>query len=154
MKERIYITFFDQSKKSYATGSQIDLTFPLLAQIVPDSLIVAVTAALNNEIVINRTGHIATVLVGIPVFTEWAIKNHAARLFYSMLKKTDYPGYLYMIENVPVGCKATVVLPRETKNYILNGRKFKLTKNNGKRLVEIGSGKYTLSGDYEKDISN
>jgi len=174
--------------------------------------------------------------VGIPVFTEWAIKNHATPLFYSMLKKTDYPGYLYMIENgatttwehwagdrsrihncyngigswfyqavggirpddeypgyqrvtidpqipegvtwakttkltpygligvdwsltgsgiefklqVPVGCKATVVLPREIQNYILNGRKVKLTKNNGPRLVEIGSGKYTLSGDYKK----
>lgn len=240
LRERIHFTFFDRSKKSYASGSQIDLTFPLLAQIVPDSLIAGVTATLRNEVEINRTGHIATGLVGIPVFTEWAIKNHATRLFYSMLKKTDYPGYLYMIENgatttwehwagdrsrihncyngigswfyqavggirpddeypgyqrvtidpqipegitwakttkqtpygtiavdwsltdsgieyklqVPVGCKATVVLPSETKNYILNGCKFKLTKNDGPRFVKIGSGKYTLSGDYKKDISN
>jgi alpha-L-rhamnosidase len=237
INERIHLTFFDQSKKSYASSSQIDLAFPLLAQIVPDTLIAQVTEALHNEIVINRTGHIATGLVGIPVFTEWAIKNHAAGLFYSMLKKRDYPGYLYMIENgatttwehwagdrsrihncyngigswfyqavggirpdddypgyqrvvidpqipqgitwakttkqtpygmigvdwslqdsgiefnlqVPVGCKAKVVLPRGAKNYILNGRKFKVTQNGGPQFVEIGSGKYTLSSGYKKD---
>jgi alpha-L-rhamnosidase len=38
-------------------------------------------------------------LVGIPVLTEWATKNQDVQLFYAMLKKKDYPGYLYMIEN-------------------------------------------------------
>ena len=98
LKKQIHQTFFDVSKSSYATGSQIDLTYPLLSNIVPDSLIVKVKGALQDEIVINRKGHVATGLVGIPVFTEWAVKNHATDLFYNMLKKRDYPGYLFMVD--------------------------------------------------------
>ena len=37
--------------------------------------------------------------MGIPVITEWAVKNNQAEFIYSMLKKRDYPSYLYMIDN-------------------------------------------------------
>jgi len=70
-----------------------------LAGVVPGELTTAVTKSLVNEIENNRGGHFACGLVGIPVFTEWAVKNQATDLMYSMLKKKDYPGYLYMIEN-------------------------------------------------------
>jgi alpha-L-rhamnosidase len=99
LKEKIQEKFFDPVKKVYASGSQIDLTYPLLAGIVPDSLIQSVKNNLYDVINIGHTGHFACGLVGIPVFTEWATKNREADLIYSMLKKKDYPGYLYMIEN-------------------------------------------------------
>jgi hypothetical protein len=47
----------------------------------------------------NHSGHIAAGLMGIPIVTRWAIENKAANFMYSMLKKRDYPGYLYMIDN-------------------------------------------------------
>ena len=47
----------------------------------------------------NRKGHLATGLVGLPILTEWTVDNEAADLMYTMLKKRDYPGYLYMIDN-------------------------------------------------------
>lgn len=31
--------------------------------------------------------------------TEWAIKNRKADFIYNMLKKRDYPGFLYMLDN-------------------------------------------------------
>ena len=99
LRKQIHQTFFDGTKSSYASGSQIDLTYPLLSGIVPDSLTLKVANTLQNEIVVNHKGHIATGLVGIPIFTEWAVKNHATDLFYNMLKMRDYPGYLYMIDN-------------------------------------------------------
>jgi len=99
IRELVHHQLFDNTKKSYGSGTQIDLTFPLLAGVVPDSLIQKVKENLYNEIEINHNGHIACGLVGIPVFTEWVVKNHEADLMYSMLKKKDYPGYLYMIEN-------------------------------------------------------
>ena len=99
IRKLIHETFFDSKNHSYASGSQIDLTYPLLTQVVPDSLIQKVIMSLQNEIVINRKGHIATGLVGIPIFTEWSVKNHATDLFYNMLKKRDYPGYLYMVDH-------------------------------------------------------
>ena len=99
LKKQLHETFFDPKRNSYASGSQIDLAYPLLTQVVPDSISNKVIKTLENEIVVNRKGHIATGLVGIPIFTEWAVKNHATDLFYNMLKKRDYPGYLFMVDH-------------------------------------------------------
>jgi len=231
LKKQIHQTFFDSKSYSYASGSQIDLTYPLLTQIVPDSLTEKIVKSLQNEILVNRKGHIATGLVGIPIFTEWAVKTHEAGLFYNMLKKRDYPGYLFMVDNgatttwehwsgdrsrihncyngigswfyqavggirpdenypaykeffvdpqipqgvtwakttketpygsivlnwllenenmkitleVPVGTKAKVVLPGNTKEYLINGVSNKLQPQKEPALVAIGSGKYILS---------
>lgn len=90
---------FNPVTKNYGSGSQIDLTYPLLAGVVPDSLTGQVRSNLLNEIQTNHKGHIACGLVGIPVVTEWSVKKREADLIYSMLKKKDYPGYLYMLGN-------------------------------------------------------
>jgi alpha-L-rhamnosidase len=99
LQKLIHQTFFDPDRNSYATGTQIDLAYPLLAGVVPVELTGAVTQTLFNETEINHGGHFACGLVGIPVLTEWAVTNNAADLIFSMLKKKDYPGYLYMLEN-------------------------------------------------------
>ena len=99
LKKQLHETFFDPKSNSYASGSQIDLAYPLLTQIVPESLTEKVVNNLQNEILNIRKGHIATGLVGIPVFTEWAVKSHAVDLFYNILKKRDYPGYLFMVDH-------------------------------------------------------
>lgn len=96
---KIHDRFYDKEKKTYGSGSQIDLTYPLLAGIVPDSLQNAVIGNLEKVIRVDHQGHIACGLVGIPVFTEWVTENRKADLMYEMLKKKDYPGYLYMTEN-------------------------------------------------------
>jgi len=98
LQKQIHQRFFDPAKNLYATATQIDLAYPLLSGVVPEELKGAVIQSLAKETE-NRSGHFSTGLVGIPVLTEWAVKNQAADLFYSMLKKKDYPGYLYMIEN-------------------------------------------------------
>lgn len=98
LQQKVHQQYFDQAQKSYATGTQIDLVYPMLSGVVPENLISVVTQSLKKETE-NRAGHLATGLVGIPVLTEWAVKNHAADWMYSMLKKKDYPGYLYMLEN-------------------------------------------------------
>jgi alpha-L-rhamnosidase len=99
IRKLIQSRLFDPLKNIYGTGSQIDLTYPLLAGVVPDSLAGTVRKNLLNEIGINHNGHFACGLVGIPVFTEWAVRNQEVNLMLSMLKKKDYPGYLYMLEN-------------------------------------------------------
>ncbi len=99
LRELVHQAYFDATNNTYGSGTQIDLAYPMLAGVVPKDLIAAVTQSLILETEVNRKGHLATGLVGIPVLTEWAVKNRAADLMYSMLKKKDYPGYLYMIEN-------------------------------------------------------
>lgn len=99
LRKMIHQTFFDSNTNTYATGTQIDLAYPMLANVVPEELVNPVTKSLKSEITDNRDGHFACGLVGIPVFTEWAVKSQAADLMYSMLKKKGYPGYLHMIDN-------------------------------------------------------
>ncbi len=99
LQKKIHEVFFNESNNTYGTGTQIDLAFPMIAGVVPEDRMKDVEKSFYKETEINRNGHFACGLVGIPVVTEWAIKNQAADLMYSMLKKRDYPGYLYMIAN-------------------------------------------------------
>lgn len=99
LTKRIQETFYDTKGNTYASGTQIDLVYPMLAGVTPDNLKEAVLNTLY-EVTANRfQGHLATGLVGIPVLTEWAVKNGQAEWMYQMLKKRDYPGYLYMLDN-------------------------------------------------------
>lgn len=98
LTKRIQETFYDVKGNTYASGTQIDLV-PMLAGVTPDNLKETVLKTLY-EVTANRfQGHLATGLVGIPVLTEWAVKNGQAEWMYQMLKKRDYPGYLYMLDN-------------------------------------------------------
>ena len=99
VRKLIQERFFDSDRSGYATGSQIDLIYPMLAKVTPESLVQAVTQTLFTETEQNKGGHLSTGLVGIPVLTEWAIKTRSVDWVYGMLKKRDYPGYLYMIDN-------------------------------------------------------
>lgn len=99
LMKRIQETFYDAKGNTYASGTQIDLVYPMLAGVTPDNLKETVLKTLY-EVTANRfQGHLATGLVGIPVLTEWAVKNGQAEWMYQMLKKRDYPGYLYMLDN-------------------------------------------------------
>jgi alpha-L-rhamnosidase len=111
LQKKIHETFFDETTNTYATGTQIDLTFPMIAGAVPEEKLKAVENSLYHETEVIRDGHLATGLVGLPVLAEWVVKNNAADLMYSMLKKRNYPGYLYMIDN---GATTTGTAPGAT----------------------------------------
>lgn len=99
LNELIHKTFYRADEGIYATGSQLDMSYPMLVGVVPDALYDQVK---ENMIAITQqkhTGHIAVGLVGVPILTEWMTRNKEVDLFYQMLKKRDYPGYLYMIDN-------------------------------------------------------
>jgi len=99
LSEAVHSTFYNPVSGTYATGVQIDLAYPLILRIVPDSLRGKVTESLNAEILENRNGHLATGLVGLPVLTQWVNTNNASDLMYEMMTKRDYPGFGYMLEN-------------------------------------------------------
>lgn len=99
LNKTIHETFFNESNPAYATSSQIDLIYPLLAGVVPEKFIDPVTDHLMEVTETKYDGHLATGLVGIPVMMEWATASNEPDFIYSMLKKKGYPGYLHMIEN-------------------------------------------------------
>ena len=95
----IHKTFYDPQQKSYATGTQIDLIYPMLVGATPDDKQPDVRNTLYRVTEERFKGHLATGLVGVPVITEWAVRNKQSDFIYGMLKKRDYPGYLYMLDN-------------------------------------------------------
>ncbi|MDR1743959.1 MAG: glycoside hydrolase family 78 protein [Dysgonamonadaceae bacterium] len=99
LNELIHQTFYRAKEGIYATGSQLDMSYPMLVGVVPDSLYDKVKKNMIDRVEQKHKGHIACGLVGVPIFTEWAVQNKTADFVYRMLKKRDYPGYLYMIDN-------------------------------------------------------
>lgn len=99
----IHNIFYHSGNCTYGTGTQLDMAYPLLVGAVPEELRAAVTEALVKRTETEYNGHLAVGLVGVPVLTEWATLDHQADFMYKMLKKRDYPGYLYMIDNGATG---------------------------------------------------
>lgn len=95
----IHQTFYREKEGIYATGSQLDMTYPMWVGAVPDTLYAQVKERLIARSAAEYKGHIAVGLVGVPILTDWAIRNKEADFMYGMLKQPDYPGYLHMIRN-------------------------------------------------------
>lgn len=97
LQAQLHATYYHPADSTYASASPIDLAYALHAGVVPDALRPAVNAKLEQISRITYASHIAVGLTGVPIFTEWAIRNGKADLMYDILKQPDYPGYLYMI---------------------------------------------------------
>jgi alpha-L-rhamnosidase len=95
---QINAVFFHADSTSYATGSQIDNIYPLLAGVAPQEVRESVAARIFSDTEKLKSGHLATGLAGLPVMVDWAVANNHPDFIYQMLKKRDYPGYLYMID--------------------------------------------------------
>ena len=99
LNARIHSTFFDDATSTYATGSQLDMSYPLLVGVTPEHLRESVEKKLLELARDKDRGHIGAGLVGVPIVTEWAINSHNPDFIATMLRHRDYPGYLYMIDN-------------------------------------------------------
>jgi hypothetical protein len=99
LNKKIHDTFYNVEEGYYATGSQIDIIFPMIAGVAPAELKDQLTEILIEKTEKEYDGHLNTGLVGIPVMMEWAATANEPGFVYSMLKKKTYPGYLYMLEN-------------------------------------------------------
>src|SRR5690554_1973476 len=99
LNKLIHDTYFDVEEGYYSTGSQIDIIFPMLAEVTPKEMHNDLTQLLIEKTDSEYGGHLNTGLVGIPVMMEWAAKANQPDFIYSMLKKRSYPSYLYMIDN-------------------------------------------------------
>lgn len=99
LNKLIHKTFYDEKEGVYATGSQLDMAYPMLVGVVPEALYDKVKKQLIARSANQYKGHIAVGLVGVPILTDWAIRNKEVDFMYAMLKQPDYPGYLHMINN-------------------------------------------------------
>ena len=96
----IHRHFYHSETHTYANGTPLDQAYALMMGIPPDSTTAAkVRAQLLKDCHGKYRDHIAVGLVGVPVFTEWCIKERQTNLMATILRQEDYPGYLYMIKN-------------------------------------------------------
>lgn len=95
----IQSTFYNEKGKTYASSSQIDVIYPMLAGVTPENQREDVMKKLFQRTNDQYSYHLATGLVGIPVLAQWATKEKMTAFLYNMLKQRTYPGYLYMIDN-------------------------------------------------------
>ncbi len=103
LASRINEVLYHPDSQVYASGSQIDMTYPMLVGIVPEDLLGTVRDKLVERTASVYEGHLKTGLVGVPVITEWATLTREVDFMYGMLKQHGYPGYLYMIDNGATG---------------------------------------------------
>ena len=99
LNKLLHQTYYHEEEGTYSTGSQLDMCYPMLVGVVPDSLYDKVKTNMLTISEQKHKGHIAVGLVGVPILTEWTIRNREVGFIYQMLKKRDYPGYLYIIDN-------------------------------------------------------
>ena len=98
LNKLIHKTFFNEKTSTYATGSQIDQAYPLTVGVAEGEVAERVKQAMFDETA-SRNGHLGAGLVGVTIVTDWATDNQQTEFMYSMLKKREHPGYLYMIDN-------------------------------------------------------
>ena len=100
LNQAIHNHFYHTESRSFANGTPLDQAYALLTGVPPDAATrKAVTEQLVEDCYGRYKAHIAVGLVGVPVFTEWAICERQSNLMATLLRQPDYPGYLYMIEN-------------------------------------------------------
>ena len=94
----IHRHFYHSESHTYANGTPLDQCYALLLGIPPDS---ATAAAVKEQLLKDCHGkyrdHIAAGLMGVPIFTEWCIRERQTDLMATILRQPDYPGYLNMI---------------------------------------------------------
>ncbi len=94
----IHRRFYHPESHTYANGTPLDQSYALLAGVPPDSVTrSAVRGQLISDAYSRYNSHIAVGLMGVPVFTEWCIRDRQAELMATLLRQPDYPGYLDMI---------------------------------------------------------
>jgi alpha-L-rhamnosidase len=103
LAKRINEKLWHPEESIYASGSQIDMAYPMLVGIVPENLVKQVRDKLVERTATVYDNHLKTGLVGIPVITEWATLAGECDFMYGMLKQHGYPGYLYMLDNGATG---------------------------------------------------
>ncbi len=99
MNKSIHQTYYHPESHTYGNGTPLDMSYAMLAGVVPDDLYKTVADKLVSDSYGKYNTHIATGLFGIPVFTEWTVENKKTDLMAEILRQPDYPGYLYMIAN-------------------------------------------------------
>ncbi|MCF7973798.1 MAG: glycoside hydrolase family 78 protein [Phycisphaerae bacterium] len=97
VREAVHRTFYNAEDHSYVNGFQVYLAMALCTSVPPANLRGPVWQRLEQEILINRQGHIHAGITGGAFVFKALMDHHRNDLIYSMVSQPDYPGWGDMI---------------------------------------------------------
>jgi alpha-L-rhamnosidase len=98
-KAAINAQFYNAGDHSYADSSMVNLAAALLAEVPPADLREAVMKRLEQEILVNKNGHIHVGITGGAILFKLLRNMGRDDLIYSMTSQITYPGWGYMKAN-------------------------------------------------------
>lgn len=95
----VHPAFFNPADSSYVNGLPAYLAIALLVDLPPQSLRPAVWQRLEQEIMVNRKGHIWAGITGGGFLFNALLDNNRNDLLYAMISKEDFPGWGHMLRS-------------------------------------------------------
>ena len=99
LRSVVHKAFYDPKTKIYGQGGQIELAFPLLTGVTPQSLRNDILNKLEQDIVEKRKGHLAVGLVGVPILVKTLIEADRNDLIFTFVNQDTCPGWGYMLKH-------------------------------------------------------
>lgn len=93
LRAAVHTAFFNPADSSYVNGFPAYLAIALLVDLPPKELRPAVWQRLEQEIMVNRQGHVWAGITGGGFLFNTLLENHRNELIYSMVSQRDYPGW-------------------------------------------------------------
>jgi alpha-L-rhamnosidase len=96
----IHKTFYLADKGTYTFNNQSCLAMALYAGIPPRQLRPKILAQLEDEIVVNKNGHLDTGLAGTFIMLDLLIKEGRNDLIALIMGQTTYPGWGFLVKEM------------------------------------------------------
>jgi len=93
VRKAVQTVFFNPAEDVYVNGLPAYLAMALLVDLPPQSLRPAVWRRLEQEIMVNRKGHIWAGITGGGFLFNTLLENNRNDLLYAMVSKEDFPGW-------------------------------------------------------------
>ena len=97
LRPLIHAAFYDTSKQLYVLDEQSYQLMPLLTGIVPADLRGTILKKLEAGILVKRTGHLDTGMLGTYFLIQYLQDIGRSDLLYTLFNQTTYPGWGYML---------------------------------------------------------
>jgi len=96
---RVHERFLNAGEATYVNREQPYLAMPLLFNVTPREMQPQVMAALENDILVARKGHLNTGMHGTYYMVKHFINQGRNDLVYTIVNKDTYPSWGYMLKN-------------------------------------------------------
>jgi hypothetical protein len=99
VRTAVHAAFFRPEDASYVNGFPAYLAMALVVDLPPQDVRPAVWQRLEQEILVNRKGHIHAGITGGAFLFKALLENNRNDLIYPMVAKEDYPGWGDMLKH-------------------------------------------------------